>query len=62
MSIRWIEERFDRVDTDNKEIKEQLAAVHDTVNRHAVYWDVAKYSAYTAIASFLGWFASTFKH
>lgn len=61
--FEWIEKRFDKVDEDNREIKTKLAAVHDTVNRHAVYWDITKWSLYLSLASFFGWIASHFvKH
>ena len=56
----WIAERFDRVDSDNADIKDKLEVVTATVNRHGVYWDIVKWGAVSggglaaAIAGFLG--------
>ncbi len=55
----WMKERFDRVDTDNKNIKTELTTVHEIVTQHAVYWSIAKYVAgaiVTGSGGILAWF------
>lgn len=58
--LLWIRDRFDKVDRDNEAIKTKLAAVHDKVNRHAVYWDITRRAAYALAASVCAWLASLF--
>jgi hypothetical protein len=50
----WMNQRFDRVDKDNKEIKAELVTVHDKVNRHDVYWSITKKLAVSLPASGAG--------
>lgn len=40
--FKWMSQRFDRIDTDNKDIKAELVTVHEKVNRHDVYWAITK--------------------
>ena len=57
----WIRDRFDKVDSDNKDIKDELVIVHTTVTQHGVYWDIVKYCIIAgggisgAIAAVFGW-------
>lgn len=57
----WIAQRFDKVDADNKDIKDELQVVKDKVVLHGVYWDIVKYCVVAgggisgAIAAIFGW-------
>lgn len=55
--MEFLTGRFDRVDSDNAEIKKELATVHAKVDRHTVYWDIVKWAIPGGgLAAVLGWF------
>lgn len=60
----WCAQRFTKIDEDNATIQKTVAAVHETVNRHAVYWDVTKWSIRLGLPGGLAalWFWLTQKH
>lgn len=60
--VQRIEERFDKVDKDNKEICEKVEAVQKTVARHGVYWDITKWALPPALIAILGYLGFTKTH
>jgi len=65
---KWLEDRFNRIDADNKEIKcdvknmaTSLSVVSDKVQRHETYWSITKWVAVTttglaaSLMGFLEW-------
>jgi hypothetical protein len=59
--IERIEQRFDKVDKDNKAIEEKVDAIQVQVDRHAVYWDVTKWIAAPSAVAILGYLGLTKK-
>lgn len=61
--MQFLCQRFDKIDLDNAEIKQDLKIVHTKVTRHGIYWDIVKWGAVSGVgiaASIAGFFG--FKH
>lgn len=57
--IDRINQRFDKVDLDNADIAKKVDAIQVIVDRHAVYWDVTKWTAPPVLLGLLGYLGLT---
>jgi hypothetical protein len=53
--LKLLTDRFDKVDLDNKDIKEKVDAIRIKVDRHSIYWNIVKYGLVPIGATLAGW-------